>query len=58
MITECEFSNIYNEYYPKIIQYLSRIAGPNDAEDLAQDVLNLTAPLSFLVLCHTYSSGI
>ncbi len=40
MITECEFINIYNEYYSKIIQYLSRIVGPNDAEDLAQDVFN------------------
>ena len=40
MATECEFINIYNEYYIKIIQYLSRIVGPNDAEDLAQDVFN------------------
>lgn len=40
MVTECEFISIYNEYYTKIIQYLSRIVGPNDAEDLAQDVFN------------------
>ena len=40
MATECEFMNIYDEYYSKIIQYLSRIVGPNDAEDLAQESFN------------------
>jgi RNA polymerase sigma-70 factor (ECF subfamily) len=40
MVTECEFINVYSEYYNKIIQYLSRVVGPNDAEDLAQDVFN------------------
>ena len=35
-----EFKKIYNEYYPKILQYLTRIVGPNDAEDIAQDVFN------------------
>jgi RNA polymerase sigma-70 factor (ECF subfamily) len=40
MVTECEFINIYNEYYNKIIQYISRIVGPHDAEDLAQDIFN------------------
>jgi RNA polymerase sigma-70 factor (ECF subfamily) len=40
MATECEFMNVYNEYYSKIIQYLSRIVGPNDAEDLAQESFN------------------
>jgi RNA polymerase sigma-70 factor (ECF subfamily) len=40
LVTECEFLNIYNEFYQKIIQYLSRIAGPNDAEDIAQDVFD------------------
>jgi RNA polymerase sigma-70 factor (ECF subfamily) len=40
VVTECEFLNIYNEFYQKIIQYLSRIAGPNDAEDIAQDVFD------------------
>jgi len=40
MITEGEFLNIYNEYYHKIIQYLSKIVGPNDAEDMAQDVFD------------------
>ena len=40
MVTECEFLNIYNEFYPKINQYLSKIVGPNDAEDVAQDVFD------------------
>ena len=40
MVTEGDFSNIYKEYFPKIIQYLSKIAGPNDAEDMAQDVFD------------------
>ena len=40
MATECEFIKVYNEYYSKIIQYLSRIVGPNDAEDLAQEIFN------------------
>jgi RNA polymerase sigma-70 factor (ECF subfamily) len=40
MVTECEFLNIYNEFYQKIIQYLSKFVGPNDAEDLAQDVFD------------------
>ena len=40
MVTECEFLKVYNEYYSKIIQYLSRVVGPNDAEDLAQEIFN------------------
>jgi RNA polymerase sigma-70 factor (ECF subfamily) len=40
MVIECEFLNIYNEFYPKINQYLSKIVGPNDAEDVAQDVFD------------------
>ena len=38
MSSDCEFKKIYDEYYPRIFQYLSRIAGPTDAEDMAQDV--------------------
>jgi len=37
---ECEFANIYSDYYEKIVQYLSRTIGPKEAEDAAQDVLN------------------
>jgi len=40
MVTEDEFLNIYNEYYQKIIQYLSKIVGPDEAEDITQDVFN------------------
>ena len=40
MDSEHDFQTIYEEYYQKIIQYLTRIAGPNDAEDIAQDVFD------------------
>jgi len=40
MSPDREFSEVYNAYYPKILQYISRIAGLNDAEDIAQDVFN------------------
>ena len=33
-----EFKKIYDEYYSKILLYLSRIVGVNEAEDAAQDV--------------------
>lgn len=35
-----EFNDIYDQYYPRIFQYLTRIVGPNDAEDIAQDVFD------------------
>lgn len=34
------FGKIYDEYYPKILSYLTRIAGENDSEDLAQVVFD------------------
>ena len=37
---EYEFKKIYDEYYSRILQYLTRIGGPNDAEDMAQDVFD------------------
>ena len=40
MTSEYDFQKIYAEYYQKIVQYLVRITGPNDAEDIAQDVFN------------------
>lgn len=40
MAIECEFAAIYSKYYQKIVQYLSRTIGPNEAEDVAQDVFN------------------
>ncbi|CAB5109451.1 hypothetical protein D3OALGA1CA_1932 [Olavius algarvensis associated proteobacterium Delta 3] len=38
MAPEYEFKKIYDDYYPRILQYLTRMAGPDDAEDLAQEV--------------------
>jgi DNA-directed RNA polymerase specialized sigma24 family protein len=35
-----EFKKIYDKYYPRIFRYLSRMVGPNEAEDIAQDVFN------------------
>ena len=35
-----DFENIFNLYYHKIIQFLSRITTPEDAEDLAQEVFD------------------
>lgn len=40
MVTECEFIKIYSDYYQKILGYLSRIVGPNESEDLAQEVFD------------------
>jgi RNA polymerase sigma-70 factor (ECF subfamily) len=40
MIFEYDFNNIYDEYYQKIIRYLTRIVGPNEAEGAAQDVFD------------------
>jgi len=38
MSPEYDFEKIYDEYYQRIVKYLIRIAGPNDAEDIAQNV--------------------
>jgi len=38
MAIELEYDEIYNEYYQKVIRYLSKIVGENDAEDIAQEV--------------------
>jgi len=40
MTTAYDFRTIYDEYHQKIIQYLTRLAGTNDAEDIAQDVFD------------------
>ena len=40
MTSEYEFKKIYDEYYHMIIQYLTRLVGINDAEDIAQDVFD------------------
>ncbi len=31
------FSKIYDEYYPKIVRYLTRVVGESEAEDAAQE---------------------
>ena len=33
-----DFSTIYDEYYPKIVRYLTRLIGESEAEDAAQEV--------------------
>jgi RNA polymerase sigma-70 factor (ECF subfamily) len=40
MIPDNEFKKIYDNYHPRIFQYLSRMVGPTEAEDIAQDVFN------------------
>ena len=40
MSAEYEFKKIFDEYYPTIFQYVTRLVGPNDAEDIAQDVFD------------------
>ncbi len=32
-----DFSTLYNEYYPKIVRYLTRLVGESEAEDAAQE---------------------
>jgi len=36
--TELEFNDIYNEYHEKLLRYLQRMVGANDAEDVTQEV--------------------
>ena len=35
---ELEFQQIYRDFHPRILRYLTRMVGENDAEDLAQEV--------------------
>ena len=37
-MSEKNFSKIYNEFYPKITHYLTRLVGDSEAEDVAQTV--------------------
>ena len=37
-MSEINFSDIYKEFYPKITQYLTRLVGEHEAEDVAQVV--------------------
>ena len=38
MSSEVDFSQIYEEFQPKILHYLSRLTNPHEAEDIAQEV--------------------
>jgi RNA polymerase sigma-70 factor (ECF subfamily) len=38
MAPDYDFKKIYDKYHPVILRYLTRIAGPDEAEDIAQDV--------------------
>jgi RNA polymerase sigma-70 factor (ECF subfamily) len=37
---DLDFLNIYEEFYPKILHYLRRMVGDNDADDVAQEVFD------------------
>jgi len=37
-MSERKFDDIYNEFYPKIAHYLTRLVGEHEAEDVAQTV--------------------
>lgn len=38
MSVEVDFNEIYKEFYPKIVRYLSRLTGQHEAEDITQEV--------------------
>ena len=38
MSSEVEFNQIYEEFKPRILHYLSRLAGQQEAEDILQEV--------------------
>ncbi len=38
MSGEIEFKEVYEEFQPKILHYLSRLTGHHEAEDIAQEV--------------------
>jgi len=40
MSPDHEFKKIYDEYFPKILQYIKRMVGENDVEDIVQDVFD------------------
>jgi RNA polymerase sigma-70 factor (ECF subfamily) len=37
---DLDFLSIYEEFYPKILHYLRRMVGDNDADDVAQEVFD------------------
>ena len=40
MSREVDFSQIYEEFKPKILHYLTRLTGQQEAEDIAQEVFD------------------
>ena len=40
MVSDRKFNAIFDEYQPRILRYLARIVGPEDAEDLSQEVFD------------------
>ena len=38
MSMEIDFNEVYEEFYPKILLYISRLTNPHEAEDIAQEV--------------------
>ena len=40
MVSNQTFNEIFDEYHPKILRYLERIVGPDDAEDLSPEVFD------------------
>jgi len=39
-MSEKFFSDIYKEFYPKIVHYVTRLVGENEAEDVASVAVN------------------
>jgi len=40
MVSNHTFNEIFDEYHPRILRYLKRIVGSDDAEDLSQEVFD------------------
>jgi RNA polymerase sigma-70 factor, ECF subfamily len=40
MVSDQNFNEIFDNYHPRILRYLTRIVGPDDAEDLSQVVFD------------------
>ena len=40
MTLDVDFETVFDAYHPKILRYLTRIVGPDDAEDVAQEVFD------------------
>jgi RNA polymerase sigma-70 factor (ECF subfamily) len=40
MASDYQFNDIFDEFHPKILRYLTRLVGPEDAEDLSQEVFD------------------